>query len=96
MININPFINLIASVLSIYSFLLLLYVIFHFLFLFKVVNPHNQFILLINRFLHRVIEPVLVKLRRYIPPISGFDVSVLILFLMIGFVKDMLYTYFYV
>lgn len=96
MININPFINLIASILSIYSFLLLLYVIFHFLFLFKVVNPHNQFVLLINRFLHRAIEPVLARLRRYIPVISGFDLSVIVLFLLLGFVKDILYTYFYV
>ena len=96
MININPFINLIGSVLSIYSFLLLVYVILHFLFMFKIINPYSEFVQMLNRFLIRIFEPVLSRMRKYIPVIAGVDLSVLVLFLLIRFAKDALYTYFYV
>ena len=85
MMNLNPFINLISAVLSIYSFLLILYVIFYYLFLFKIINQHNQFVVQVNRFLIRIIEPVLSKIRNYIPPIAGIDVSIIIVFLAIYF-----------
>ncbi len=96
MLNLNPFINLLGSILSIYSFLLLVYVILHFLFMFKIINPYSEFVQMVNRFLIRIFEPVLSKMRKYIPVISGIDLSVLALFLLINFAKDVLYTYFYV
>jgi YggT family protein len=96
MLNLNPFINLIGSILSIYSFLLLVYVILHFLFMFKIINPYSEFVQMVNRFLIRIFEPVLTKMRNYIPIIAGVDLSVLVLFLLIRFAKDVLYTYFYV
>ena len=96
MLNLNPFINLISSILSIYKFLLILYIIFYYLFMFKIVNPYNQFILQINRFLVKIIEPALNKIRNYIPSFSGIDISVIILFLAIHFIQDILYSYLYV
>jgi YggT family protein len=96
MINLNPFINLISSVLSIYTFCLILYIILHYLFLFKVINPYNQFVQQLHKFLIRIIEPILTKIRKYAPNISGVDVSMIILFLVIYFIRDILYTYFYV
>jgi YggT family protein len=96
MLNLNPFINLISSILSIYQFLLILYIVFYYLFMFKVVNPYNQFIIQINRFLIKIIEPVLNKIRHYIPSFSGIDLSILILFLAIHFTQDILYSYLYV
>lgn len=96
MINLNPFINLIASILSIYSFLLLAYVILNLLFAFKIINQNSDFVQAVNRFLIRIIEPVLIRMRKYLPPIGGVDIAVIILFLLINFLKDALYTYFYV
>jgi len=96
MTNLNPFINLIAAILSIYSFLLLAYVILQLLFTFKIINPYSEFVQAVNRFLIRIIEPVLSKMRQYIPPMGGIDIAVIILFLLINFLKDILYTYFYV
>jgi YggT family protein len=93
--NLNPFINLIGSALSIYSFLLFIYLILHFLFMFKIINPYSQIVQTINRFLSKIFEPVLNKLRRYIPNFNGIDLSPLALFLLIGFAKDILYAYFY-
>lgn len=96
MINLNPFINLIGTCLSIYSFLLLVYVIMHFLFLFKIINPYSDFVQTVHRFLIKIFEPVLEKMRKYIPPVGGVDLAVLVLFLLIHFTKDVIFTYFYV
>ena len=96
MINLNPFINLVGSALSIYSFALMVYIILNFLINFKIINSYNEIVQIINRFLVRIIEPVLGKIRKHIPPIGGVDIAVLILFLLINFIKDALYTYLYV
>ena len=96
MINLNPFINLISSILSIYTFCLIVYVILFYLLMFKVVNPYNQFVQAVNRFLIKIIEPVLAKIRRFVPVIAGVDIAMIVLFLAIYFIQDILHTYFYV
>ena len=96
MINLNPFIDLIAAALSIYSFLLIIYVVLHFLLMFKIVNSYSEIVQRINVFLVKIFEPVLERMRKYIPPIAGIDIAVLVLFLLINFAKNILYTYFYV
>jgi uncharacterized protein YggT (Ycf19 family) len=45
----------------------------------KIINPHSPIVQAIYRFLIKIIEPVLVRIRKYIPPIGGFDIAVLIL-----------------
>jgi YggT family protein len=93
--NLNPFIELITAILSIYSFLLFVYIIIYYLLVFKVINQYSPVIVYINNVLVKLIEPVLKKIRRYIPPIGGVDISVIVLFLLINFVKSSLITYFY-
>jgi YggT family protein len=64
--------------------------------MFKIINPYSEFVQMVNRFLIRIFEPVLSRMRRYIPVLGGVDLSVLVLFLLVRFVQDSLYTYFYV
>jgi YggT family protein len=64
--------------------------------MFKIINPYSEFVQMVNRFLIKIFEPVLSRMRRYIPVLGGVDLSVLVLFLLIRFVKDLLYTYLYV
>lgn len=63
--------------------------------MFKVINPYNRFIIQVNQFLIKIIEPLLKKIRDYIPPVAGIDLSMIIVFLAIHFTKDVLYTYLY-
>ena len=60
------------------------------------INLYSKIVIKVNGFLYKIFEPVLAKIRRYIPNISGIDISVIVLFLLIHFSKDVLYTYFYV
>ena len=43
-------------------------------------NPHNGFV----RFIHQATDPVLNRVRRYVPPIGGLDLSpVIVIFALI-------------
>ncbi|MDA7705295.1 YggT family protein [Rickettsiales bacterium] len=86
----NAIINLISSALGIYQFFLICYIVMHYLFLFKIINPYNQFVNQIYGFLIKIFEPVLKKLRRYIPNINGIDLSIIALFLIIAFSQQIL------
>jgi YggT family protein len=87
---INAIINLISSALGIYQFFLICYIVMHYLFLFKIVNPYNQFVNQIYGFLIKIFEPILKKIRKYIPNINGVDLSVIALFLIISFSQQIL------
>jgi YggT family protein len=93
--NLNPFIDLIAAVLSLYNLALIIYIILYYLLMFNIVNRHSPVVTQISHFLNRLIEPVLQKIRNYIPVMGGVDLSVIALFLLVGFTKGALYTYFY-
>jgi YggT family protein len=87
---INALISLASSALGIYQFFLICYIIMHYLFLFKIINPYNQFVNQIYGFLIKIFEPDLKKIRRYIPTINGIDLSVIALFLLIAFTQQIL------
>lgn len=93
--NLNPFINLLSMALTLYGWAVLIYIILFWLIRFNVVNRNNLFVLRVNDFLRRIVEPVLGKIRRYIPKPGGVDLSPIVLLLLIYFFNDVLYTYFY-
>jgi YggT family protein len=62
---------------------------------FDIINRYQPAVQKTMHILNRLIEPVLNQLRRFIPVIAGIDMSPLVLFLLIGFVKNVLYTYLY-
>ncbi len=45
------------------------------------------------RFIYRITEPVLAPARRIIPPISGFDLSPIIVIFIIYFIKNMIHYF---
>ena len=85
--------TMVYVVLNIYWWVLLAAIVFLWLFQFGVVNPRNQFVAQIGRFLYQVTEPAFRPFRRFIPPLGGFDISPIALFLIITFVQILLYPY---
>lgn len=49
-------------------------------------DPYNPIV----RFLHQVTDPVLMKIRRYVPIMAGLDLSPMILILVIVFLQSFL------
>lgn len=93
--NINPFIDLIATVLNLYGWVLLAHIIMVWLIYFDILNRYSRPIQRANDLLYRLTEPVLSRVRSIIPLIGGVDVSPIIVFILIRFIIKVLYQYFY-
>lgn len=93
--NINPFIDLISTIIGLYNWVLIVWILLGWLINFNIVNPYQPFVRKVMEILSRLTEPVLRHIRRFIPPIAGIDFSPIILFLALGFIKGALYTYLY-
>lgn len=93
--NINPFINLINTILSFYSTAFIIWIIMWWLIRLQVINGYNQFIKKVMNFGAQIFEPVLIQIRKIIPSIGGIDISPIVLLVLLNFVKEFLFTYFY-
>jgi YggT family protein len=80
-----PITCLIAVVLQLYSFVLLIRIILSWVSMFW--SPPAALAPAI-RVIYDLTEPVMAFFRRYIPPVGGFDLSPIIIFLLIGFIRS--------
>lgn len=94
----NPFINLINQVVFIINLLLFIWVVLDVLIHFDIVNRHNALVQRVHGTLGRLLEPLLHPIRRllqkYLPNL-GIDISPVILILLLNFLVDLLYQWFY-
>lgn len=91
----NPFINLIAQVIHLYTIVLIAWIVLSWLISFNIVNRHQPFVFKLNDILSRLTEPVLRPIRRFLPDLGGIDISPIILILLLNFLTEALYRYFY-
>lgn len=83
-------ISLIDVILSLYTWIIIGSVILSWLVAFNVVNRHNRIVDMIGEFLHRATEPVLAPIRRILPNLGAFDLSPVVLLLIIFFLRTLL------
>jgi len=91
----RAFLDVILLVLDLYWYIVLAMIIMSWLIAFNVVNTRNQFVNQVWRILNQVTEPVLRPIRRVMPNFSGLDLSPLILFIIIYFIKQVIILYIY-
>ena len=89
----NALASLIDTVFTIYIIILIASVIASWLITFNILNTRNQFIYTVLGFLYRLTEPVFRQIRRVIPPIGGFDLSPMILIILLYFLRAVSYTH---
>lgn len=77
----------IDDLLYIYLVLLFVSAVLSWLVVFNVVNTRHPVISIIGDFLYRITEPLLRPIRNLLPNFGGIDVSFIILFLAIVFVR---------
>lgn len=73
--------------LGFYVFILIFAAIMSWLIAFNVVNIRNDVVRTVVHVLDALTEPVLRPIRRYVPAFGGLDISFLILFIAIQFVR---------
>jgi YggT family protein len=78
----------IDQLLGIYLFLLFVSAVLSWLVVFNVVNTRNPIVSIVGDFLYRITEPFLKPIRRYVPNVGGLDLSFIVLFVIVWFIRD--------
>ena len=75
------------TVIDLYIFVIIAWIVMSWLIALNVVNTHNPFVGQVDRMLDGLTAPVLRPIRRVIPVIAGFDFSALVLVIALGFIQ---------
>ncbi len=87
--------DVILIALDLYMYLVLAWVILSWLIAFSIVNTRNPIVAAIADFLYRITEPVLRPIRQVMPQLGGIDISPVVLFLIIIFIRHVILYYIY-
>lgn len=87
--------DVILIVLQAYWWVVIVMIIMSWLFAFNVINGRNEFVAAVWRIVNALTEPVLRPIRRFMPNLSGIDISPLVLFLAIYVVQRIITDYLY-
>ena len=78
---------LLDSVVSIYIWILIINAILSWLIAFNVLNTQNRVVYSILELSYRLTDPFLNRIRRFLPNLGSFDISPIILLLLIWFIE---------
>ena len=81
---------LINTVLTLYLWSLMIYVIASWLISFRIINPWQPLVRQILMGLQALHEPALGHIRRFMPNLGGLDISPIILLLAVEFLRNLL------
>lgn len=90
----NPFVNLIHTVITLYTYVVIAAVVMSWLLAFNVVNIHNSVVRQVTFVLGQLTEPALAPIRRYMPNLGGLDISPLVLLLGLYFLDNLVFWLF--
>ncbi|MBB42463.1 MAG: hypothetical protein CMM44_01730 [Rhodospirillaceae bacterium] len=83
----DPLLRILIIAIDLYIWLIIVGAILSWLVAFNILNTSNQLIYLILDFLHRVTEPALRPIQRFLPNFGGIDISPVILILGLIFLQ---------
>ncbi len=76
-----PLFDVLHTIIHLYTLILFVAIIVHWLIAFGVINTGNSFVDGLNRILTKLTEPVLRPIRQVLPDLGGIDISPIIVFL---------------
>ncbi len=79
--------------LQFYIWIVIAMAIFSWLVAFNVVNTRNHVVAMVGDFLYRITDPVLRPIRNMLPNLGGIDISPVVLFLIIVFIRYVIALY---
>tara|TARA_B100000424_G_C22647830_1_gene357500 strand:- start:147 stop:446 length:300 start_codon:yes stop_codon:yes gene_type:complete len=86
----GPVISILLIALNLYMWVVLIGVVLSWLVAFNVVNTSNRFVYMVGDFCYRATEPLLGRIRAFLPNLGGLDLSPVVLILGIIFLKEVL------
>ena len=75
------------QLLKLYSYVVIANVIISWLIAFNILNTQNRFVYSILESSYRLTDPILNKIRRFLPNLGSLDISPIILLLLIWFIE---------
>ena len=75
------------QILKLYSYVVIINVIVSWLIAFNILNTQNRFVYSILEFSYRLTDPILNRIRRFLPNLGSLDISPIILLLLIWFIE---------
>jgi len=78
---------LVLQILKLYSYVVIANVIVSWLIAFNILNTQNKFVYSILEFSYRLTDPILNKIRRFLPNLGSLDISPIVLLLLIWFIE---------
>ncbi len=78
---------LVLQILKLYSYVVIANVIVSWLIAFNILNTQNRFVYSVLEFSYRLTDPILNKIRLFLPNLGSLDISPIILLLLIWFIE---------
>ena len=75
------------QILKLYSYVVIVNVIISWLIAFNILNTQNRFVYSVLELTYRLTDPILNKIRRFLPNLGALDISPIILLLLIWFIE---------
>ena len=75
------------QILKLYSYVIIANVVISWLIAFNVLNTQNRFVYSILEMTYRLTDPILNKIRSFLPNLGSLDISPIILLLLIWFIE---------
>ena len=75
------------QILKLYSYVIIINVILSWLIAFNIINTQNRLVYSILELSYRLTDPILNKIRRFLPSLGSLDISPIILLLLIWFIE---------
>ena len=85
---------LLDNVISIYIWIIIINAILSWLVAFNILNTQNRFVFSVLDVTHKLTDPALNKLRRFIPMFGSIDISPIILILLLMFLRNLMFEVF--
>ena len=82
---------LVDSVINIYIWLIIINAVLSWLVAFNVLNTQNRFVFSVLNATHQLTDPVLNKIRRFIPNLGSIDISPVVLILLLIFIRNLFF-----
>ena len=82
---------LVDSVINIYIWLIIINAVLSWLVAFNILNTQNRFVFAVLNATHQLTDPVLNKIRRFIPNLGSIDISPVVLILLLIFIRNLFF-----
>ena len=85
---------LLDSVITIYLWIIIINAILSWLVAFNILNTQNRFVFAVLDATYKMTDPVLNKIRKFIPTFGSIDVSPVVLILLLMFLRNLVFEIF--